>query len=124
MMRAGAAGTPLREAIGQIMDDRDGQQSLPAWEALYGPNVGYAIELYERFLSDPESVDPESRAVFQRLGRDEDRAIATLTRPASHTVVNGNGNGASVSQSPPLPQTNGSTATATTPISPRAVDVS
>ena len=55
------------------------------------PNVGYAIELYERYLADPSSVDDETRAIFERLGRDEEAAIASLTRPASATPVNGNG---------------------------------
>jgi 2-oxoglutarate dehydrogenase E1 component len=82
------------------MDDRDAQQSLPAWEALYGPNVGYAIDLYERYLADPGSVDPESRAIFERLGRDEDRAIATMARPSSPVSVNG-ANGKAPTTAPP-----------------------
>ncbi len=73
------------------MDDTETMQSLPTWEALYGPNVGYAIELYERYLADPSSVDDETRAIFERLGRDEEAAIASLTRPASAAPVNGNG---------------------------------
>jgi len=76
---------------GTYMDDTETMQSLPTWEALYGPNVGYAIELYERYLADPSSVDDETRAIFERLGRDEEAAIASLTRPASATPVNGNG---------------------------------
>ena len=31
-----------------------------------GPNLGYVIELYERFLKDPASVDEKSRAIFSR----------------------------------------------------------
>src|SRR5579875_2875184 len=33
-------------------------------EAFYGANAGYVVELYERYLRDPASVDPESRQVF------------------------------------------------------------
>jgi 2-oxoglutarate dehydrogenase E1 component len=76
------------------MDDRDIHHSLPAWEALYGPNVGYALELYERYLQDPGSVDAETRSIFDRLGRDEDRALATLARPSWSSVPNGKSNGA------------------------------
>jgi 2-oxoglutarate dehydrogenase E1 component len=75
------------------MDDRDTPSSLPAWEALYGPNVGYALELYERYLHDPGSVDAETRTIFDRLERDEDRALATLARPSSSSVPNGKANG-------------------------------
>src|SRR5438093_6041158 len=32
----------------------------------YGPNAGYVIELYERYQSDPESVPPSTRSVFER----------------------------------------------------------
>lgn len=32
----------------------------------YGPNAAYVLELYDRFLKDPESVDPETRAQFAR----------------------------------------------------------
>ncbi len=30
----------------------------------FGPNAGYVLELYERYQSDPQSVDPETRAFF------------------------------------------------------------
>ncbi|HVK04984.1 MAG TPA: 2-oxoglutarate dehydrogenase E1 component [Armatimonadaceae bacterium] len=31
----------------------------------HGPNAGYALELYDRYLQDPQSVDAETRAVFE-----------------------------------------------------------
>src|SRR5205823_2297320 len=43
----------------------------------YGPNAGYVQELYDRFREDPESVDAESRALFEGL----DRGEIELTRP-------------------------------------------
>jgi 2-oxoglutarate dehydrogenase E1 component len=60
---------------------------MNAWEAFYGPNVGYALELYERYLLDPGSVDEATRAFFDSVGplRDGESAIATLTRPTSRT---------------------------------------
>ncbi|MEW6638520.1 MAG: hypothetical protein AB1425_17100, partial [Actinomycetota bacterium] len=32
----------------------------------YGPNLGYVLELYERYREDPESVDEQSRRFFER----------------------------------------------------------
>lgn len=32
----------------------------------YGPNAGYVLELYERYLKDPSSIDPETREVFRK----------------------------------------------------------
>ena len=32
--------------------------------AFHGPNAGYVLELYDRYLADPNSVDPEIRAFF------------------------------------------------------------
>lgn len=31
----------------------------------HGPNAGYVLELYDRFLADPDLLDPESRAFFE-----------------------------------------------------------
>ena len=32
----------------------------------HGPNAGYVLELYERYRDDPSSVDPQTRALFER----------------------------------------------------------
>jgi 2-oxoglutarate dehydrogenase E1 component len=32
----------------------------------HGPNAGYVLELYDRYLNDPASVDPQTRAIFAR----------------------------------------------------------
>lgn len=37
-------------------------------QAFYGPNLGYIIELYERFLEDASSVDEETRTYFEQNG--------------------------------------------------------
>jgi len=34
------------------------------WNEFSGPNAGYVLELYERFLRDPASVDADTRAFF------------------------------------------------------------
>jgi 2-oxoglutarate dehydrogenase E1 component len=36
------------------------------WLTFFGPNAGYAQELYERYQQDPESVDAATRAFFDR----------------------------------------------------------
>src|SRR5579885_3568161 len=35
-------------------------------QLFHGPNAGYVLELYERYLKDPASVDAVTRAVFER----------------------------------------------------------
>src|SRR5579885_1631770 len=35
-------------------------------QTFYGPNAGYVLDLYERYLRDPNTVDPVTRAVFER----------------------------------------------------------
>ncbi|HEY2431588.1 MAG TPA: 2-oxoglutarate dehydrogenase E1 component [Vicinamibacterales bacterium] len=35
------------------------------WEGFSGVNSGYVLELYERFRTDPSSVDPATRAIFE-----------------------------------------------------------
>lgn len=64
--------------------------------ALYGPNVGYALELYERYLEDPESIDEATRAYFEKIGSNGEgsAAIATLARPSSPTDTTERSNGA------------------------------
>ncbi|MDP9373033.1 MAG: hypothetical protein M3Q65_11415, partial [Chloroflexota bacterium] len=69
------------------MDDR--------WQAFYGPNAGYALELYERYQQDPNSVDAATRAVFDRLSAGG--AVATLAPPpANGARREDGGNGAGV----------------------------
>src|SRR4051812_24832733 len=36
------------------------------WEGFSGVNRGYVLELYERFRTDPGSVDPATRAIFEQ----------------------------------------------------------
>ncbi|EFO79224.1 alpha-ketoglutarate decarboxylase [Oscillochloris trichoides DG-6] len=37
---------------------------MPAANPFHGPNAGYLIELYERYLADPSAVDAQTRAFF------------------------------------------------------------
>lgn len=36
------------------------------WEDFHGPNAGYVLELYEQYKQNPSSVDPSTRAYFDR----------------------------------------------------------
>lgn len=38
---------------------------MDIWKEFYGPNAGYVIELYERYLQDPNSVDEATREFFE-----------------------------------------------------------
>ena len=41
---------------------------MAGWQGFTGVNEGYVLELYDRFRKDPSSVDPETRALFERSG--------------------------------------------------------
>ena len=45
--------------------------------AFQGPNAGYVLELYERYLQDPNSVDPASRAIFEQWTPDSSALTAS-----------------------------------------------
>ncbi|MBS4176718.1 2-oxoglutarate dehydrogenase E1 component [Lederbergia citrea] len=38
------------------------------WQNFSGPNLGYVIEVYEQYLVDPNSVDPELKELFDQWG--------------------------------------------------------
>src|SRR5580658_5195013 len=50
-------------------------------EQFHGPNAGYVIDLYDRYLANPESVDPETRATFEKWRPDGDVAVASAHVP-------------------------------------------
>src|ERR687898_1565519 len=50
--------------------------------AFHGPNAGYVLDLYDRYLQDPNSVDPDTRATFERVDPAEVDALAAA-RPRS-----------------------------------------
>jgi 2-oxoglutarate dehydrogenase E1 component len=62
---------------------------MSEWDSFYGPNAGYALELYERYQRDPASVDAETRAIFERM------------RPLPDGATNGSANGATAIAEPP-----------------------
>jgi 2-oxoglutarate dehydrogenase E1 component len=54
---------------------------MDAWSTFFGPNAGYAQELYERYLQDPASVDAATRAFFERVSPPPPE-VAIATAPA------------------------------------------
>ena len=50
-------------------------------ELFHGPNAGWALELYERYRQDPQSVDSESRALFRRLEAEGGLDVAPAPAP-------------------------------------------
>ncbi len=64
---------------------------MTARDAFYGPNAGYALELYDRYLEDPASVDEATRAFFEDASSNgrSTTALATLVPPAEELRPNG-----------------------------------
>lgn len=40
----------------------------PDWQGFLGPNLGYVIEQYEKYVEDPDSVEVEMRLYFEQWG--------------------------------------------------------
>jgi 2-oxoglutarate dehydrogenase E1 component len=49
----------------------------------YGPNLGYVLELYEKYREDPDSVDERARSFFENWSPPEPGANGNATAPAS-----------------------------------------
>ncbi len=57
-------------------------------DEFYGPNAGYVIELYERYLENPASIDESSRAIFDTWSPMEQKySEQTLSRPPQSQEV-------------------------------------
>jgi len=54
---------------------------MDLWQEFRGPNAGYVLDLYERFRNDPSSVDPATRALFERWSPD-----GALPSPGQATI--------------------------------------
>jgi len=49
-------------------------------QRFYGPNLGYIVELYEKYLLDPLSVDEETRLYFRKWGSPEKQVVRVPER--------------------------------------------
>lgn len=54
-------------------------------ETFYGPNAGYVLELYDRYLQDPTTVDAATRALFDQW----ESANASLSQLSPQPSTNG-----------------------------------
>lgn len=59
-----------------------------SWQDLAGPNRGYAEELYERFLKNPEIVDAVTRAWFETHGAPPRNETSTGNLTNDSTLMN------------------------------------
>ena len=58
--------------------------TMITWDIFYGPNAGYALDLYERYRQDPESVDAATRTFFDAAPPPPDiAALLDGTAPAA-----------------------------------------
>jgi ABC-2 type transport system ATP-binding protein len=53
------------EIIIELRDHQAGQTERHTEDQFYGPNLGYVLELYERYSEDPDSVDERTREFFK-----------------------------------------------------------
>lgn len=53
------------------------------WNEFHGPNVAYVMDLYDRYLADPNSVDAETRAFFEQWKPAEEAAAVSEMRGAA-----------------------------------------
>ncbi|HEX2348866.1 MAG TPA: 2-oxoglutarate dehydrogenase E1 component [Ktedonobacterales bacterium] len=61
---------------------------MNAWDTFFGPNAGYAQELFERYQHDPTSVDAATRAFFERTAPPPSEApAAPSAMPSAPTPV-------------------------------------
>ncbi len=57
------------------------------WQEFQGPNAGYVLELYERFLQDPNSVDTATRAFFEHWQPPAPSIAGGIVAPAAASEV-------------------------------------
>src|SRR5713226_8643655 len=58
-------------------------------ETFYGPNAGYVLELYERYLQNPASVDAATRAIFDTWSQDDSQLQLTQPQQQENERTNG-----------------------------------
>ena len=59
------------------------------WDEFFGPNAGYAAELYERYQQDPASIDASSRAFFDSNPPPPEILARLAVMPGAAEVVPG-----------------------------------
>ncbi|MGE5141666.1 MAG: 2-oxoglutarate dehydrogenase E1 component, partial [Rudaea sp.] len=61
---------------------------MDLWEEFHGPNAGYVLELYDRYLENPQSVDAATRSFFEHWSPPPEPPPALATaRAAAPTMA-------------------------------------
>lgn len=55
------------------------------WEQFYGPNIGYVYDQYEKYIENPDAVDPTIKSLFDELGAPPNDIRKSETSPISKT---------------------------------------
>lgn len=69
-----------------LMSNNDSLASSP-WAAFSGPNLGYVMDMYDLYLTNPEEVDQDLVALFKQYGAP---SVNTSNSTATSTVDAGN----------------------------------
>lgn len=56
---------------------------MRTWNEFHGPNAAYVMDLYDRYLANPDSVDPETREFFEQWAPAEEAAAVSEMRSAA-----------------------------------------
>lgn len=56
------------------------------WKDFHGPNAGYILELYNRYLINPKSIDPKTKSIFDQWKPTIDGDIPTLSTDINKIV--------------------------------------
>lgn len=59
------------------------------WQSFTGPNLGYIYDMYEEYAKDPDSVDPELKALFDEWGpppQEHGGLEPTVQEPQTQTI--------------------------------------
>lgn len=54
---------------------------MDLWQEFHGPNAAYILDLYERYRQQPDSVDPDARALFDQWKPGEEPSTAFAPSP-------------------------------------------
>ncbi len=61
------------------MSKNTSYQASP-WQKFSGPNLGYVMEIYDEYVNDPSSVDPELKSLFDQWGAPQEAEVSVTTK--------------------------------------------
>ena len=61
-------------------------------DMFHGPNSGYILELYDRYVKDPSSVDAQTRAIFDNWKPEAEDGAHVEARPQDMDKIVGAAN--------------------------------